>query len=76
MHFLLKFINPFRKQINPVLSLRQELAMWGIDTTDLSDQEIEDGVKRFSSAVADCGITTKQLFENFNIVAQAGYSIK
>lgn len=61
---ILSFVAPFlseRKQEKIMIaSLRSELSFWGFDTSDMSDEEIKQGMKRSAQIMAQCGVTADE----------------
>lgn len=47
-----------------IAMLRREMAFWGFDTTDMTDEEIEEHVLNMSMTLASTGITADQMCAN------------
>ena len=51
-----------------MINIRQLLARFGVDVSNLTDDEIKDRIGRFSEAMASTGVTADELNNTFNRV--------
>lgn len=47
--------------------LRAELAFWGHDTSDMTDEEIEAGVMRVAEILGNAGVSAQQAADNLRM---------
>lgn len=65
----MKFFNLFKKK-DPVRSLRQEFSLWGIDTSHLTDKQLEERLTKFTIAFSNAGISAVQAAKNLSVYEQ------
>lgn len=69
------FLRLFKKQQSEtgekamlISRIRRELLFWGYDTSDLTDEDIEKGVKAFSQACLSMGFSVQEAEHAFKIL--------
>ena len=53
-------VGKVKSEKEALLIIRQTLEIFGHDTSDISDEELKEGVTRFTTLVANSGITTDE----------------
>lgn len=59
-----------RRRRKALLGLRRELAFWGINTENLTDDEIVEGCRRFGLIAGQMGVRGKDAAESFAKMAR------
>ena len=49
-----------RERARCMKSIREQLAFFGIDTSDMTDEEVEEHVRYAGKQIAKCGVTAQQ----------------
>ena len=44
-----------------IVRLRAEMLFWGHDTSQITDEEIKDGINKIGEIIAQCGFTTNEI---------------
>lgn len=60
-----------RKKARTIARLRAHMAFFGYDVSNLSDEEIEEGVRSIAAKVSACGISAKEAAEGLQAVSKA-----
>ena len=60
-----------RRYRRAIARIRRELAWWGIDVSNLTDQELADGICGASAMIASVGVTTQQAVEGAQLLSRA-----
>lgn len=59
-----------RQRKRAIARIRRELSFWGVDTDDLTDDEIEERVVGFQQIVAKCGVSTQDAANALSAISQ------
>ena len=65
----MRFLSEGKKEQIYIARLRAELAFWGHDVSDMTDEEIKEGILKMGEMVAKCGMTTDEVAEAFKALA-------
>jgi transaldolase len=65
MHFL----SDEKKERIYIARFRAELAFWGHDTSNMTDEEIKEGINKFSEMVSVCGMTSDEVADSLKALA-------
>lgn len=52
-----------------IARFRAELSCWGYDVSDLTDEEIKDGISKMGEMVSMCGMTAGEINRAFRVLA-------
>ena len=61
----MRFLSEGKKEQIYIVRFRAELAFWGHDVSDMTDEEIKYGIKKMGEIVSKCGMTTNEVLESF-----------
>jgi len=61
----MRFLSEGKKEQIYIARLRAELAFWGHDVSDMTDEEIKEGILKMGEMIAKCGMTTKEVENAF-----------
>lgn len=61
--------SPEQVEAASIRRLRRELVWWGVDTSELSDEELVAGVARAAERLRSCGISGAEACENLAAMA-------
>jgi len=59
------------RQARAIARIRRELAFWGVDTSDLTNEQIEQGAVRFGRAIASMGLPAAVAAERLRAIGLA-----
>lgn len=65
-----EILNKLRKK-RAIARIRREMAWWGHDMSNMSDEEIEAGVICFSKAVVQVGVTASEMAKGLTAISRA-----
>lgn len=57
LHIVMCFLSEGKKEGIYIAKLRAELALWGYDTSEMTDKEIKEGVFKVSEVASKCGVS-------------------
>ena len=66
--------NRGRTKADAIRSIRDEFTRWGIDTSDISDEELESGLASLGSIMAGSGVTMAEASASIAKIASLGLS--
>jgi len=65
----MRFLSEGKKEQIYIARFRSELAFWGHGVSDMTDEEIKEGIKKMGEMVEACRMTTNEVAEAFKAVA-------
>ena len=63
------FLSEGKKEQIYIAKFRAELAFCGHDVSDMTDEEIKEGITKMGEMVSKCGMTTDEVAEAFKALA-------
>jgi hypothetical protein len=61
LQIVMCFLSEGKRQRIHIAKLRHELALWGYDTSDMTNDEIKEGILKVSDVSIKCGVTREEL---------------
>lgn len=61
LYVVMCFLSEGKKEKIKITRLRAELALWGYDTSKMTDNEIKDGLLKVNEVSIQCGVTKQEL---------------
>ena len=69
LRIVMRFLSEEKKERIYIARLRAELAFWGYDTSEMTDDEIKDGLMKVKEVSIKCGVTKQELAEVLKAMA-------
>ncbi len=69
LRIVMCFLSDGKNERIYIARFRAELAFWGHDVSDMTDEEIKEGISKMGEMVAKCGMTTKEVENAFRALA-------
>jgi hypothetical protein len=69
LYVVMCFLSEEKKERIYIAKLRAELALWGYDTSEMTDDEIKDGLMKVNEVSIQCGVTKQELAEVLKAMA-------
>lgn len=63
------FLSEGKKDRIYMARFRTELSLWGYDTSEITDEEIKEGISKMGEMVTQLGMTTDEVAEAFKSLA-------
>jgi hypothetical protein len=61
LHIVMCFLSEEKKERINIARLRSELALWGYYTSEMTDDEIKDGLMKVNEVSIQCGVRKEEL---------------
>lgn len=69
LSIVMRFLSEDKKERIYIARFRAELAFWGHDVSNMTDEELKEGAKQMTDMVMQCGMTTDEVAEAFKALA-------
>ena len=69
LSFVMLFLSDSKKTQIYIARFKAELSSCGMDVSDMTDEEIIEGINRMGDMVAQCGMTTDEVTKAFKALA-------
>ena len=60
LHIVMRFLSEEKKEKIAIESIRQNLMLFGHDCSDMTDEEIKEGMKNVAKTIGSFGATTEE----------------
>jgi hypothetical protein len=60
LHIVMRFLSEKKKEKIAIESIRQNFILFGHDCSDMTDEEIKEGVKNVAKTIGSFGVTSEE----------------
>jgi hypothetical protein len=69
LRIVIRFLSVEKQERIIIAKFRAELAFWGHDTSDMTDEEIKEAIVKVSEMISKIGFTTKEMTDAMRAMA-------
>ena len=70
LHIVMRFLSEGKKEQIYIARFRAELVFWGHDVSNMTDEEIKEGISKMGEMVSQCGMTTDEVAVAFKALGK------
>ena len=69
LRLVMRFLSVEKQERIIIAKFRAELAFWGKDTSDMTDEEIKEAIVKVGEVISKIGFTTKEMTDAMRAIA-------